>query len=227
METKADPTQMSLKWFEIWRSAFLHPTIKTFSRIISDPKASTKWGIIWMAITSFIAWFVGPQRAILSGWVADNFGPPAVIYFLLIGAIVAPIFGMVCLLIEAAIAHGLARLFDGAGTFHQLVYCWAVMLLPFILLSGLVMYFPSIFSSSRSFIFSATGRTIQIISLLMLIGVNLYLFYAQVVALSAVEKIGIGKSFGIFILQAIVVVIGVTLLSYGFQALMMNFARFR
>jgi len=62
---------------------------------------------------------------------------------------------------------------------------------------------------------------------LMLIGVNLYLFYAQVVALSAVEKIGIGKSFGIFILQAIVVVIGVTLLSYGFQALMMNFARFR
>ena len=225
MKTEAEPTQMSLKWFEIWRIAIFHPTIKTFSRIISDPKANIKWGIIWMAITSFIAWFVGPQRAILSGWVADNFGPQAVFNFLLIGAIVAPIFGVIFLLIEAAISHGLARLFDGSGTYHQLVYCWAVMLLPYILLPVLIMYLPSIFASSRSFYFSTAGRTIQIISLLLLFGLNLYLFYAQVVAFSAVEKIGIGKSFGIFILQAIVVVITVTLLRSGFQVLMMNLAR--
>lgn len=51
METETNPTQISLKWFWIWRMAFLRPTIKTYSRIISDPKASTKWGIIWMAVT--------------------------------------------------------------------------------------------------------------------------------------------------------------------------------
>ena len=227
MESRADLTQVSLKWFEIWGIAFLHPTIKTFSRIVADPKASTTWGIAWMAITALIAWFVGPQRAILSGWVADMFGLQAVLYFLLVGAVLASILGAVFLLIEAAISHGLARLFHGTGTFHQLVYCWGVMPLPFILLSGLATRFPSIFSSSRAFTSSTAGLAIQIVVLLMLAGLTLYLAYAEVVAFSAVERIGIGTGFGILILQAVVVAIVIAGLSSGLQALVMSIGRLR
>ena len=181
METEADPTQMSLKWLEIWRIALFNPTIKTFTRIISDPKASAKWGITWTAITAIIVWSIGPQRAILSGMVADQFGLQAISYFSVFGAIVAPILGVISLLLNAAIAHGLARLFDGAGTFHQLVYCWGVMQLPFILLSGLVINFPSIILRSREFTYSTVGLIVQI-TLVAASGVILYLFYAGVVA---------------------------------------------
>ena len=214
-----DSTQTSLKWSEIWRIVFLRPTIKTFSRIINDPKASTKWGVTWMAIIAFIFWFVGPKRAILWGIAADQFGLQRASYFVVIGAIVAPILGVSALLINAAIAHGLARLFSGAGTFYQLVYCWGVMQLPFILLSGLVINIPSIIPSSHEFTFSTAGMIIQITTLLITIGIILYLFYAEAVAFSAVEKFGVGKGFGILILLGVAVGVVGSCLSYGFQSL--------
>jgi len=225
METKAIPEQISLKWFDIWCLAFIRPTIKTFSQIIADPKAGIKWGIIWMVISTLIIWFAGLQRPLLTAFVTDNFGPQVVFYFLLVGAIVFALFGVIILLIMAAMSHGLARLFAGAGTFHQLVYCWAVISPPFILLSGLVINLPSLFLSSRSFMFSTTGWTLQFISLLVFTGVNLYQFYAEVVAFSAVEKLGILKGFGILILQAIIISIVVACLSFSFQTLTMNLAQ--
>lgn len=223
-ESESDLAQKSLNWFEIWRIAVLHPTVKSYSEIINNPKASIKWGTIWIAISTFIAWFTGPQRSLLIGIVWDNFGLKAVPYFLIIGAVISTVFGVIVLLITSAISHRFAVLFGGEGTFHQLVYGWAVIQPPFILLSGLATHFPSIFPSSRSFFLSTAGWTIMIISLLMFIGINLYQLYAGVVAFSAVEKLGIWKSFGILILQAVVVGIAVTCLS-SFQALIMNFTR--
>src|SRR5512135_2726025 len=129
METS--PTQTSLNWFEIWRMAFLHPTIHSFSRMISDPKASIQLGILWSVITSLIIWIVGPQRTIWWGLVANQFGLEAASYFVVIGTVSFPILGVIALLINAAIAHGLSKLFAGAGTLHQLVFCWGVMQLPF------------------------------------------------------------------------------------------------
>jgi hypothetical protein len=224
METKADPTQLSLKWFEIWRIAVFHPTIQTFSQIVSDPKASTRRGIIWMGITALIIWIVGPQRDLWWGLVANQFGLKTASYFVVIGTIVSPILGVIALLINAAMSHGLARLFNGAGTFHQLVFCWGVIQLPFILFSGLAFnllpYTYSIFRllSSNELNFSVM-RIILLISVLIAIAGILYLFYAQVVAFSAVEKYGIGKGFGILILLAIVLGIASACLSFGFQAM--------
>ncbi len=222
MDSTSDSIPASLKWIEIWRIAFLRPTIMTFLRITSDPKATTRWGILWMGISSFIAWFISPLRAVFWGYVANNLGLQAARYFVWISALVAPILVVIGLLLAAAIAHALARLFGGAGTFHQLVYCWGVMLLPFVVISGLVLYFPSLFSLS---IMSTAGRIVQITALLIYAGVNLYLFYAEVVAFSAVEKIGIWKGLGILILQAVIVAIALSCLSSGFNALMIRFAR--
>jgi hypothetical protein len=180
-----------------------------------------------MAITAFITWFIGPQRAILIGWMSDTFGSRYLFYFLLIGAFIATIFGVVALLINAVIAHGLARLFDGTGTFQQLVYCWGVMQLPFVLISGLIMFVPSIFlPSSREFARSTANIIISIIILLATIGVILYLSYAEVVAFSAVEKFGVGKGFGILILLAVVIGIAGACLSFGFQAVISNYFRY-
>jgi len=225
METETDPSQMSLKWFWIWRNAFLRPTINTFSRIISHPKASTKWGITWMAISAFIFWFVGPQRQLLSAIVADQFGLHTLFYFLLIGSIPATILGVIGLLINAAIVHGFSRLFNGAGTFHHLFYCWAVMQLPFILISGLLLNLPSIFPSSRELTFSTVGIIFNTTTLLTAAGVILYLIYAEVVAFSAVEKFRIGKGFSILILLAVIVGIVGYSLSSCYQIVMINFFR--
>lgn len=223
MDAKANPAQISLKWFEIWRIAILHPTVETFSRIISDPKANIKWGIIWMAISTFVGWSVGPQTMIVNNFAAQ-FPRQAYSDIRFVGAIVAPIIGVIALLFVAAVSHGLARRFGGAGAFHQLFYCWAVISLPFTLLSGLAFRFPYFLPSYSSFIHSAAGIIIQIISLVMCVGVNLHQLYAVVVAFSAVEELGIWKSFIILILQAIAVGVAITCLCSGFQALIMNYA---
>ena len=231
METETNSIQISLNWFEIWRMAFLRPTVKTFSRIISDPKASTKWGIIWMAITVFMIWWIGPQRPIWWGQAANIFGFKAASYFVVIGAIAAPILGVSAMLITSAIAHGLARLFEGAGTFHQLVYCWGVMQFPFILFSALsfyllpYLYFIFRLLSSGEYTFS-TARIILLIIALIAMALILYLFYAEVVAFSAVEKFDIGKGFGILILLAIIVGIASAWLSSGFRAVVMRSLRY-
>lgn len=231
MDAESDKIQISLNWIEIWRAAFLHPTIKTFSRLISNPKASYKWGIIWMGITVLIIWLVGPQRDVWIGTVNSIFGPPAVSYFVLFGGILAPMLGVIVLLINAAIAHGFARLFNGAGTFHQLVFCWGVMQLPFILFSLLAFYFlPFTYwlfrlLSSSEMNFSAM-RIILLISVLIATAGILYLFYAQVVGFSAVEKFDVGKGLGVLILYALVLGIASACSSYGFQAVLMKFIRY-
>lgn len=231
METEINQSQVSLKWFEIWRIAFLHPTIHTFSKIVSDSKASTRWGVIWAAITALIIWIVGPQRTLWWGLVADNFGLDAASYFVAIGTIVFPIFGVITFLISVAMSHGLARLFNGKGTFHQLVFCWGVIQLPFIIFSGLTFnilpYTYSIFRSltSSEMNFSVMRINLLISVLIALAGI-LYLFYAQVVAFSAVEKFSIGKGLGILILLGIILGIASSCLSYGIRGMLMRPLRY-
>jgi len=227
MEENNNQAQISLKWFEIWRSAFLHPTIQIFSQIAGDPKASTGWGIFLMAISGLIVWIIGPQRNLWWGMVADTFGLKPASLFLIIGTVVFPILGVIALLINAALSHGLARLFNGAGTFRQLVFCWGVIPLPFILITGLASLLPwytySIFRmlSSGPTNFAVLEIILLISGLIAAAGI-LYLFYAQVVAFSAVEKCGIGKGFGILILTAIIISIASSFLSFGFQAMLMK-----
>jgi hypothetical protein len=138
---------------------------------------------------------------------------------------------VVTLLISAAMSHGLARLFNGAGTFHQLVFCWGVIQLPFIVILGLAFnilpYTYSIFRvlSSSEINYSVMGL-ILLVSALIAMGGILYLFYAQVVGFSAVEKFGIGKGFGILILLVVVLGIASACLSFGFQAMLMQFLRY-
>jgi hypothetical protein len=178
-----------------------------------------------------IIWIVGPQRTLWWGLVVNNFGPDAASYFVAIGTIVFPIFGVVAFLISAAMSHGLARLFNGEGTFHQLVFCWGVMQLPFIIFSGLAFnilpYMYSIFRSlTSSEMNSSVMRIILLISVLITFAGILYLFYAQVVAFSAVEKFSVGKGFGILILLGIILGITSACLSYGLQGMLMRFLRY-
>ncbi len=219
LESKDDLAQLSLNWIEIWRLSILHPTTGTFNRIINDQKTGIKWGVIWMAVVTLIAWFVGPQRYLISGVAADNFGQRNGNIILLVGGIVAPLFAVVVLLINAAILHGVANLFGGTGIYNQLVYCWGVMLMPFILLAGIVIRLPMLFPSTREFTSSHTGIIVQMIAFILFIGVNLYQFYAMMVAFSTVEKLGLWKSIGIFIMTTFVIVVVFNLLSAGFQAL--------
>ena len=217
MEIKADQPQTSLSWFEIWRVALLHPTVETFHRIADDPKASIKWGIIWMAITSSIIWFTNPLRSIFDGLVMDNFGLQSFSYFLALGVIISLIVSVIALMIAALVAHGFARLFGGEGKYQQLVYCWGVMLLPFVLVSGLVSHVPAIFPSSRTFAFSRVGMIVQIISIALFVGVSLYQLYAEVIAFAAIEKLGFWKSIGILLLTTIIVGIAIALLFLAFR----------
>jgi hypothetical protein len=225
MEITTGQAAQSMKWSEIWRLAILRPTINSFTRIIDDPKASTIWGIVWMAIATLIGWLVGPQRTVLSGYAGNLFGPQAMGNFQIIGAIAFPILGVIGLLITAAISHGLARLFTGKGSYRQLVFCWGVMLLPFVVLPWLVMFIPSLIFSMRLTLLSAVGRIYSIAYLVIWIVIYLYLFYAQVVAYSAVEKFSIWKGLGILALQAILIGIAGSCLSAGVKELLAKYAQ--
>ena len=223
MDIKADLPSKTLNWFVIWRMALLRPTVTTFQQIANDPKASVKWGITWMAITSIVVWFTNPLRAFLDGPIENTFGMQAYSYFLVIGAVVSPIVGVVALLIAASVARVFAHLFGGTGNFYQLVYCWGVMSPPFIILSGLVSHIPAIFSSSRSFVYSRVGIIVQLISIALFACANLYQLYAEVIALSAIEKLVIWKSIGIILLLLIIVGVAISCLSFGFQIWVQGF----
>jgi hypothetical protein len=220
VETKASASEGSLGWLGVWRIALFHPSRKAFSGIVRDPKASIGWGIAWMAIASLLVWLVGPQRPLLTGWVADMIGLDAVVPFLLVGAPVAAAFGVVSLVITAAISHGLARLFAGAGAYHQLVFCWGIIPLPYVLLSGLATYLPSLFPTSGPFMFSPAWRAVQFATLFILVAIALYLAFVQVVAYGAVEQIGIAKSLGILILQALILGVALACLSFATSQLL-------
>lgn len=224
METETGSTPASLSWLEVWRLALLRPTAETFQRISGDPKASIKWGLFWAAAASLTIWFLGPQRAVWNGVVINNFGLQAADYFLWLGAVAAFIISAIGLLVDAAIAHALARLFGGSGAYPRLVYCWGVILPPFVLLSVLVSRFPSLFPPSRELIFSPAYRVILFASLLLFIVVYIFLFFVQVVALSAVERMGFWKGFGVLLLQAVLAAILGACLSNTLPELVMNFA---
>jgi len=221
----SDQTQISLKWYEIWWKVFIRPSVKTYSRIISDRKATLNWAIIWMAVTALIGWFIGPQRAWLLSSVENVFGLRARNYFYILGSFQAIILGVLSLMISAAIAHKIAFRFDGKGSFHQLAYCWAVMQMPFLLVAGLVMHLPFLFNFSHEFTFSTLGIIVQIAILVITVSVILYSAYSGVVALSAVENLSLGNAFVIMFLTGIILGIIGACLSFGFQIVVMNLVR--
>ena len=212
---EADIPKITLRWFDIWRMAFLHPSIKTFSQITSDPKASIRWGVIWMAIATCLVWLFGPLRLLLWGWVATNFGILSSWPVSATGAVVVPLCSVVTLLLSASVAHGLARLFHAEGTFRKLVYCWGVLQLPFVVLALLVLNFPIGFPSWPGTGVSRLAMSFTIAKLVICVIVILYLAYAQVVAFGAVEGFGIWKAFGISVLLSTVLGIIGACLSTG------------
>lgn len=223
METGINVVQKPWNWFEIWYNAFLRPTIKTYSRISSDPRSNVKWGLIWAAVMALVNWVVGPQRYVIAGYVAQMFGGQEIIYYVYVfGAFIIIILGVPCLALAVAILHGLARLFNGEGTFQRLLFSWAVMQLPFLLLIGLVIHIPFL-PSLREDVHSMTGWLLASVKLFITLCIYLYLFYAQVVAFSAVEKFGVGEGFGILLLAALVMGVIWTCLSVGFQVAATNF----
>ena len=118
METTIDAAQKPWSWLEIWQNSLLHPTTRTYSRISSDPRSSIKWGLTWAAITTLVAWAVGPQRELIGGYIANVFGGrETFLYVSVIGAPIAIILGVLGFVLLSAIVHGLAHWFKGTGTF--------------------------------------------------------------------------------------------------------------
>lgn len=217
---EADLSLVSLGWFETWRVAFLHPTVKTFSRIISDRKASIRWGTFWMATAACLAWLLGPLRPVVWGWAANNFGMLSPWSVAATGAVVAPVWGAITLLLGAALAHALARLFQGRGTFRQVVYCWGILPLPFVLLAVLLLQVPWIFPQWRGTSGSTAPIAFTIGKLSAAAIVVLYLTYAQVVAFGAIEGFGAWKAFGVLVLLSFMLGIFGACLSMGSRALL-------
>jgi hypothetical protein len=231
MATEINTARVSLNWFEIWRTAFVHPTIQTFSRIASDSKTSTLWGSIWMAITALIVWIIGPHRTLWWGLVAETFGLDVASYFVAIGTVVFPILGVMALFLCAAMSHGLARLFNGAGTLRQLVFCWGVMPVPFVMFAGLAFNVLPL-TYSMFLVLSSSEVNFPVMGIMTLIGAFfavagiLYLFYGQVVAYSAIEKFRVKKGLGILVLLGFALGVISAGLSVGLQEIVMRSFRY-
>jgi hypothetical protein len=219
MSRMTSATPGGLGWLQMWRIALLHPTVDAYSRISGDPKARLIWAIFFTASSSVIAWFTGPQRGLFYGVVAGYMGLEAALRFMLAGAIGAVIGGVMWLIVSAALSHAMARAMGGRGAFRQLAYCWGVIPFPFVVLAGLVMYLPALFPTSRSFVLSTPGMIVQLTTLFLFAALMLYLSYAQLIALRAVEMIGLGKGLGILLLLGIAIGLALACLSIALKDL--------
>ncbi len=212
----------SMNWIRIWWELFIHPTNATYTRIMGDPKASLTWGVAWMAVSGLVAWLIGPQRATLQGLVITNFGPAANNYFLVFGSLAASISSVLGLLLVSAVAHSLSRLFQGAGTYRQLVFCWGIMPVPFLVFLYWIGYIPWLLRFVGVYSLPRAGIVVSLIYLFIILMVILYLIYSQVVAFSAVEQVGLGKGFGVIIIVGVILGIVGFFASLAYRVILTN-----
>ena len=214
MAAKSDVPQAPLTWFAIWRLVLLNPTIETFTQIIERSQTRVRSSIVWMMIGTILIWFTGLQQSLVFSFAADQFGLTIAFRVMLVGAIVAPVFGVLGLWGLAATSHMLAQRLGGMGTIQQLAYCWAALTPPFAFLSGVVASLSNLLLSNAAKQSSRAGLIGGLLVIAVYGSVILYQLYAALVAYSAVEKWGMGTSIGVFALQLILVGLGIFVLTF-------------
>lgn len=188
MEAIESPEAPSLKWYEVWREVFLHPSVATFERILADPKASSTRAFLWVAVMGVIAGVI--QALVNQATGIFNTAESGGLKFLssfVCGIFVAPIAAVVFLALGTFITHVIARALGGTGLYDRLLYCMAAISAP---------------STLVSVIFAILGAAGQVgtRSLLAIcvapfsLAFGIYTIVLEVLALRAAERLTTGRA---------------------------------
>lgn len=119
MDALASAETKSFKWYEIWRDVFLHPSDKTFVRILEDPAASPRRVYIWLAVVGLLS---GLLKAISTLEIS--------VLRQILTVISGPIIAIVGLALVAAFLHWNSKRFKGQGSYARMVYVLGAIYAP-------------------------------------------------------------------------------------------------
>jgi hypothetical protein len=179
MDAASPALPKSLRWYEVLRDVYIHPSEKTFEHILEYPTASSRRAYIWAAV-------VGLLTGILGAFTTP--GVPVTVQILTVVA--GPFFTLLSLAISAVVLHWCAGRYKGQGTYSQMVYALGAISVPYSLII-LVLFWVL---PSRS----AVSSLIQL-------ALSLFYIYLMAQAIKAVEKLDNKRAFWTLILPLLLI----------------------
>jgi hypothetical protein len=172
----------SLNWDEVWSSALLRPSERTYDDIIHDPRATTGRAIVWLVISSLVGFIISLVIQIVVGGALDQLvqetntdaGAGTLIIALICGAPLVVVFSIIGLAISTGITQFVAGALGGNGTFEKLFYAFAAFTAPLSLVSSLL-------------------GSVPLINCLA-IPLGFYAFYLEILAIRTVNQFSWGKA---------------------------------
>jgi hypothetical protein len=194
--------------FPVWIKVYTKPGEQTFAEIIDHPDATAKNAYIWVfvvgmlsgllnSLTQFVVGMAG-LRQVLPGYeqlpdVSRVMGATGLIGAIC-GAPIAGLFSVIGFAISVALIHWATRFFGSKeGSFDKLAYAMAAAVVPFSLVSGLLVPF------------SAIRFAMFCILPVLLIG-GIYVIYLELAAIKAVYHTGWFEAAGAFFLPTLLIV---------------------
>jgi hypothetical protein len=199
MDAPGTEGSQSLKWYEVWREVYFHPSEQTFHRILADPLAKPGRAFLWVAILGVLSGIV--QAFSTQG--VDTGQIEQVSLFSLV--ICIPLGAVIALALSALIMHWIAGLFGGNGTYDRLVYAFGSIQAPATLVSVILSSIGTLVGLGSL----GQGGTSPLLICLAPFSLawSIYLLFLEVLALKAVEGLTTGKAILTLLLPLIVVLV--------------------
>lgn len=152
MKTGISEGQM-ISWSLVWYQAVTSPREETYDRLVNDPKAGLRRAVIWLLLSTAIAYVIGVFTRLVFTQL-HLFAPPSFFTRLDPATETAAIWLFLCLfpfvsmfwlagnLAYAAVAQFIAGALGGDGTFSILAYATAMYTAPLTLLFGPILLVP-------------------------------------------------------------------------------------
>jgi hypothetical protein len=201
------PGPEKLSAMVVWRLALTQPNQQSLERIRDDPSATLGRAMLWIALSSSIAYtlgalaqlffiqvlpissFIEGAEQVINGHLLSGMSTLFILACGLPFTVLASVFGT---LIMAGLIHFIADALGGSGSFRQLVYAFAAIAAPFSIVSALLGLIP-------------------IVNCLT-IPLALYVFVLNVLAIKVVHQLSWGAALGaliilllLFVLMAVVI----------------------
>jgi len=179
------------EWFSVWRDALTKPSDQTFARIAQSPNAKLTTALLWVFLGSLVNALLGSlvQGAIFRQMMQNsNLGgnafPSAMrggLFAVVCGAPIAAIISVVIFAAVIGVVQVIAKMFGGRGTFEQLAYAIAAIVVPVSLISSVFTLFAAI-----PYVVYCAGLA----SLLLFV----YTIVLEVMAVKGVNQFGWGQA---------------------------------
>lgn len=160
---------------QVWVSALLKPSSKTYEALVNDPRASAKRAFIWMLASAFIYGLltnieIGGSFSVY--WVTLISLGSIAVFYLIIGVV-----------------YWISRILGGRRGYSRMIFANAAFTMPLLL-------FTAILSVINSFGWISWSGEIIILTWIYAIGLS-------VIATKAIHKFGLGRAIDVYIISLI------------------------